>query len=75
MTEVSGVVDLYQSPRSYCLPGVTTGAHSADSVMSALRSPSTRRVSVTFMALEPEWASATVSKVKSLSPQPDFFQQ
>ena len=58
VSEVSGVVDLYQSPRSYCLPTLTTGAHSADSVISALRSPSVRRVSSTFMALEPEWASA-----------------
>ncbi len=71
----SGVVVLYQRPRSYCLPGVTTGAQSADSVISALRSPSTRRVSSTFMALVPECASAVVVKVKSLSPQPDFSQQ
>lgn len=73
--EVSGVVDLYQSPRSYCLPTLTTGAHSADSVISALRSPSVRRVSSTFIALEPVWAPPTVEKVKSLSPQPDFSQQ
>src|SRR5690606_13049166 len=71
----SGVVVLYQSPRSYCLPGGTTGAQAEDSADAALRSPSTRRVSSTFMALEPVWASAVVVKVKSLSPQPDFSQQ
>lgn len=54
---------------------VTTGAHAVDSVISAFRSPSTRRVSDTFIALEPLWASLTVEKVKSLSPQPDFSQQ
>src|SRR5690606_40178149 len=29
--DASGVVVLYHRPRSYCLPGVTTGAQSADS--------------------------------------------
>ncbi len=71
----SGVVVLYQSPRSYCLPTLTTGAHALDSVIRALRSPSARRVSVTFMAFAPKWASEVVSKLKSLSPQPDFSQQ
>ena len=66
---------MYQSDRSYWLPGVTLGAQTVSSVIIALRSPSTRRVSDTFMALVPECASATVSKVKSLSPQPDFSQQ
>jgi hypothetical protein len=75
VTFASGVVVLYQSDRSYCLPAVTTGAQTVDSVISALRSPSTRRVSDTFIALEPLWASVVVSNVKSLSPQPDFSQQ
>src|SRR5688572_19832218 len=73
--DTSGVVDLYQRLRSYCLPTETGGAQVADSVISALRSPSTRRVSSTFIAFVPEWASATVEKVKSLLPQPDFSQQ
>src|SRR5690606_2277503 len=73
--DASGVVVLYHRPRSYCLPGVTTGAQSADSVISALRSPSVRRVSSTLIALSPLRASEVVVNVKSLSPQPDFSQQ
>jgi hypothetical protein len=75
VTEASGVVDLYQSDRSYCRSGVTCGAQAVVSVIRALRSPSARRVSETFIALVPECASATVSNVKSLSPQPDLDQQ
>ena len=53
MISVFGVLVLYQTDRSYCLPGVTFGAHAGDSSIMALRSPSTRRGIAICIALVP----------------------
>ena len=54
---VFGVVDLYQTDRSYWWPGVTVGAHVGFSVIIALRSPLRWRVTSICIALVPVWAA------------------
>ena len=66
----SGVLDMYQTPRSYWWPGVTHGAHDVFSVVSTVRAPLVRLEIVTWIALPPSCALLVVPIEYVLLPEP-----
>ena len=71
---MSGVVVVYQTPRSYWWPGATFGAQDAFSSIIALRSPGAVVASVICMARAPVWAWPVTPNVYAESPHPERSQ-